>query len=258
MPREGAQAVDRACALLNAFSPQEPSLGLKELAERAKINKSTAHRLLNALSTAGLVQQDPQSREYAPGTRLLALASIVLEHLDLPKLAATPMARLVGAVKEAAYLATYTDGGTVYVAVVEGPSTVRLTARPGMVLPYHSTATGKVLLAALTREELNRRLPRTLRRLTPKTLGKRQLVLELRRVTEQGCAISYEEQEEGVCSVAVPVRDHSGVVAALAISGPSYRLSREKLAATVPRLRAAAGEIGVALGATAPKTRRTA
>ncbi|MEA2660702.1 MAG: hypothetical protein QOH08_274, partial [Chloroflexota bacterium] len=166
---EGARAVDRACALLNAFTPDRPSLGLKELADRAEINKSTAHRLLTALSRAGLIHHDPASREYSPGMRLAALGNIALARLDIAKLAIPPMARLAATAREAVFLAGYEDQGVAYLAVAEGPSTIRLSANVGMIVPYNTTATGKVLLAALSPAELAKLLPRNPPRPTPKT-----------------------------------------------------------------------------------------
>ncbi|MEA2661806.1 MAG: IclR family transcriptional regulator, regulon repressor, partial [Chloroflexota bacterium] len=216
--RDGAQAVDRACALLNAFSPERPVLGLKELATIVGINKSTAHRLLGAMCAAGLVLQDPKTHEYAPGMRLVVLGNVALARMDIARIAMPAMTRLAAAVRETAYLATYAEHGAAYLAVAEGPRTIRLTAHVGMVLPLHSTATGKVLLAALSKEEVAKRLPRTLPRLTPKTVTKAALGRELKRVQQQGYAISYDEHEVGICSIAVAIRDDTGVIAALAVS----------------------------------------
>lgn len=241
----------RACALLAGFSSERPEQGLGALASAAGIPKSTAHRLLGALEAAGFVQRDPASRCYSPGLGLARLGAIAVTRLDLGQAAAVPMRQLAADLEEAAYLARLLGPEVLYVAVIESRSTVRLTAQVGMTLPLHSTATGKVLLASLPAREVAALVARPLARLTPQTLtDPARLVEELQRVRERGWAMSYEEHELGVCSIATPVRDYTGsVVAALAVSGPSYRLPPEKLLGFLSRLRASTRRISAQLGA---------
>jgi DNA-binding IclR family transcriptional regulator len=108
---------------------------------------------------------------------------------------------------------------------------VRLVSTIGETLPLHATAVGKIHLAFGSEEELKARLPESLKRLTPKTVTERAaLVRELKTAVENGYAVDTGEHVEDVRAVAVPIKDYTGhVVGALAVSGPAYRLTAERM-----------------------------
>jgi len=170
--------------------------------------------------------------------------------LDEVRAAMGPMRSLVATVGEAAYLARLVETGVLYLAVMQSPNTVRLTAQVGMLLPTHSTATGKVMLTRLSTSALSKRFEQPLAAFTVNTITRpADLRPELAQVRRQGFAITYDEQTVGSCSVAAPIRDYTGeVVAALAVSGPSYRLSRARLTTISRNVRATAAVISAALG----------
>lgn len=217
------QSVDRALALLEALAQAETPLGVGDVAERTGLPQGTAHRLLHSLQVRGYVRRDA-SRKYALGTAVLRLGDAAQR--SLARSARPYLTQLVEASGETANLAVLEGDDVVYVAQVSSPHTLRMFAEVGRHVPPHSTAVGKVLLAALPRARAIALLRRTgLARRTPATITDLALFeRELDRVREQGWAADEEEQELGVRCVAVPVLGTGDqVVAAISLSGPAER-----------------------------------
>jgi IclR family transcriptional regulator, acetate operon repressor len=216
------QAVDRALALLETLAAAGAPLGIGEVVERTGLAQATVHRLLQSLQQRGYVRR-VGARKYAVGTAALRLGDAAQR--SLARSVRPLLAGLVEASGETANLAVLEGDDVVYVAQVPSPHTLRMFAEVGRHVPPHSTAVGKVLLAALPREQALALLGRTgLPSRTPATLtdlaGFEQ---ELDAVHANGWAADEEEQETGVRCVAVPLCDDDGVVAAVSLSGPAER-----------------------------------
>jgi DNA-binding IclR family transcriptional regulator len=205
MPSKPVQSVDRALDLLEALTDREES-GLVELAGRAGLRPSTAHRLLGTLVSRGYVVQSRDTGRYVLSYRVLELAGHVEQRTSRLRAVARPYLERARKVSgETANLVVLDDEDVVYVDQVEGPGAVRLFMEPGRKLPAHTTGAGKALLA--------------LRREWDLPAG------ELARIRRRGFAIDDSEHEEGVACVAAPVFDHSGAaVAAISVSGPAGRM----------------------------------
>ena len=238
-PRAGSvQSVDRALTLLEALAQAGAPVGVGELAERTGLPQGTAHRLLQGLQQRGYVRHDA-SRKYSVGTAALRLGDAAQR--SLARSARPYLAELVEASGETANLAVLEGDDVVYVAQVPSPHTLRMFAEVGRHVPPHSTAVGKVLLAAMPRERavavLRRTgLPRGRRRRSPPSTT---FDARARPVAEQGWAADEEEQETGVRCVAVPVGGTGQVVAALSLSGPAERFGGGRdpeLVATMQRV----------------------
>ncbi len=216
------QSVDRALSLLEALARAEAPIGVGELAEHTGLPQGTAHRLLHGLQLRGYVRHD-SSRKYSVGTAALQLGDAAQR--SLARSARPYLAELVEVSGETANLAVLEGDDVVYVAQVPSPHTLRMFAEAGRRVPPHSTAVGKVLLAAMPRE---RALAVLRRRGLPRRTGTTITSIadfdrELDLVHENGWAADEEEQEAGVRCVAVPVGDDGRVVAAVSVSGPSER-----------------------------------
>jgi IclR family transcriptional regulator, acetate operon repressor len=216
------QSVDRALALLETLAQAEAPMGVAEVAKRTGLAPGTAHRLLNSLLLRGYVRHDT-ARKYSVGTSALRLGDAALR--SLARAAGPALSELVAASGETANLAALEGDDVVYVAQVSSPHTLRMSAEVGRHVPPHSTAVGKVLLAALPRERALALLRRTgLPRRTPATITDLPAFeRELDLVRERGWAADEEEQEPGVRCVAVPVGAGEQVVAAISLSGPAER-----------------------------------
>jgi IclR family acetate operon transcriptional repressor len=218
------QSVDRALALLEALADAGFPLGIGEVAERTGLAQGTAHRLLHSLQRRGYVRR-VGGRKYSVGTAALRLGDAAQR--SLARSARPLLVDLVEASGETANLAVLEGDDVVYVGQVPSPHTLRMFAEVGRHVPPHSTAVGKVLLAALPRDEALALLRRTgLPARTSATITDLDAFeRELDEVHANGWAADEEEQEAGVRCVAVPVRDADGVVAAVSLSGPAERFA---------------------------------
>lgn len=223
------QSVDRAVAILNALSARKGHLGVTELSNELDLHKSTIHRLLVSLKQGGLVERDAKSRKYRLGIRLVELGYSVLNSRGLPQVALPYLHYLADEVKEVTYLAVQDGDRALNVLQVPGPHLVQSVSWLGSG-SLHSTSTGKVFLAHMSEEDLNSFLGKGLPAKTKDTITDAgELRAELERVREQGFATNWEEDQEGINAVAVPIRKSDGtVIAAMGVVGPSYRLTREK------------------------------
>jgi IclR family acetate operon transcriptional repressor len=231
-PVGSVQAVDRALDLLEALAQAESPLGVGELADRTGLPQGTAHRLLQSLHQRGYVRREA-SRKYSMGTGAVRLADAAQR--SLARSARPYLAELVALSGETSNLAVLEGDEVVYVAQVSSPHTLRMFAEVGRHVPPHSTAVGKVLLAALPREQALGIVRRTgLPGRTPATitdLG--AFVAELDLVATRGWAADEEEQETGVRCVAVPVGGPGPSLAALSLSGPAERFAGGRTAGLV-------------------------
>jgi IclR family acetate operon transcriptional repressor len=221
---ELVKSVDRALELLEALARADGPVGLAELAHDTGLPLGTAHRLLAGLLTRGYVRRTG-TRKYAIGNTALRLGEAA--ERSLARSAQPYLAELVEISGETANLAVLEDDDVVYVAQVSSPHTLRMYADVGRHVPPHSTAVGKVLLAALPRDRAEVMIARTgLLRRTPTTITNHAVFLaELDDVRRRGWAADREEQETGVRCVAVPVGGLGQVVAAMSVSGPVDRFT---------------------------------
>lgn len=250
MPRSLSPAVVTALSILELLGASQ-ELGVTELARKLGMAKSSVHRLLHTLAHKGYIEKNPQTGRYRLTYQLFAVAAAAAGRYGLKEVAAPVMERLAAEAGESANLGVLEADRVLNIHKVQGPHPIRLHIdAPGGVAAY-ATGLGKVLLAGLASEELERRLAGgRLARLTPTTITtRRALLVELRRVRTQGYAVDNEECSAGVRAVAAPVCDRSGsVVAAVSVAGPTHRLTDARLKALAPAARAAAAEISRRLG----------
>lgn len=247
----GSTVVSKLGLILDAFLAGGPSLSFGSLGRATGLPPGTLRRLLVGMIETGLLRQDPQTRNYELGPKILRLSHSVLNNLDYRKIAQPLMQRLVDEVQEAAYLAIRVDEYVLYVEVCQVRGrTMGLTAEVGTMYPLYGTGTGKVLLAhapASVREQV---LAGPLRRFTERTIDDPdRLAAELREIRRRGYAVNRQEFTDDVVSVAAPIFDRHGTnIAALAVSGPAYRLPDDRMAQLASRVQAVAAEISQQLG----------
>ncbi len=255
-PYPGTQSVARALSLLEAFTRERPEWGVRELARRVGLNKTTVFRLLGALEREGLVARNPSTDGYRLGPEAIALGARALATLDLRTEAREELEALARTTGETATLEVLAGSEVLILDEVAGPRVVGASPSVGTRWPVHATSTGKILLAwaeerradLFERAELAEPA-----RCTPSTISSRaELEAELEEVRRRGFAIAVDELEVGYAAAAAPVRDHQGdVVAAVSVGGPSARLRPERGEASVVAVRAAADRLSRRLGAPA-------
>jgi IclR family acetate operon transcriptional repressor len=230
----GTQSIDRAAQLLVAVADSVDPIGIGELAEATDLPKSTVSRLVAALERHALVQRDGARGPLRPGPVMMRLARRGVGDRDLVDLAADSLRRLADASSETINLAVPTPLGVEHLSQVDSHHFIGSTNWIGRRVPHTSTAVGKVFLAfgavRLTREHA-------------------ALRPELETVRARGYATAIGELEPGLAAIAAPVRDGSGdVLAALSISGPEGRLTRERITELAPGLLQEAATVSARLG----------
>jgi DNA-binding IclR family transcriptional regulator len=246
--RQSVQSIARACALLEALA-REPSAPLSRLSQATGLHPASAHRILRTLEEQGYVYHGASGGPYHLGPNLMWLGRRAAVHFPFREATRAEMRVLVGECGETVYTAILRDGDVLYVDVVESPHTIRLTSHVGDRYPAYLSATGRVLLGYVSPEELRSYLHRELQPSTEHTITDPAQLEEIIRVgVQKGFCIVAEEAEIGVTSVAAAIRGHdSDAIAALAISGPSYRMQErmEELSHMVMRY---AGRLSLTLG----------
>jgi len=247
--RRSVQSVDRALDLLEALTAAEGEVSITALAGRTKLHVSTVHRLLATLLRRGYVRQNPDTSRYYAGAKLAAFGDGRGRFNEL-RLAARPILRtLVDLTRETANLSVLDDTAAVYIETAASPQVVRLFTVVGNRVPLHATGAGKALLAALPTPRREGILDRTtLEPHTVKTIVERAaLTKALEAARANGYALDDEEFDDGVRCIAVAVGPVGAPIAALSISGPASRLTRQRCIDFAPQLRRCAQELAEAV-----------
>jgi len=222
-----SQSLERGLAVLSAFRPDRPALGISELSRELGLTRSTTHRYVATLATLRYLERDSATRRYRLGPRVLDLGFSMLRSLELREIAAPHLRRLTETTGHTSNLAIRDDIDVILIDRVRGrPGRyhhLEFSLHVGSRLPSYCSATGKALLAFLPRRDLERLLDRIdLVQRGPRTLtDKHSLMAELEHVRRTGLATNDEELESALRSIAAPVRSRSGeVVAAVNVAIP--------------------------------------
>jgi IclR family acetate operon transcriptional repressor len=243
--RTGAQAVERAMAILRCFDDGEDDLGISEIANRTGLRVSTAHRIVRALCGGGLMDQDRRSDRYRLGRTLVLLGQRAAAQLGLE--AARPaVERLAEATGESASLGTRQGDELVVVLVASSSQRLRFDHEQGGRIGLHASGMGQAVLAHSTRD-VARAVPEDmeLTRYTDHTVTDRAaLVAELTLVRERGYAVNDQGRWEGVVGIAAPLLGRDGLArAAVGVQGPSSRLTPDVVPAVAVEVLKAAEEL---------------
>ncbi|TLQ44735.1 IclR family transcriptional regulator domain-containing protein [Streptomyces marianii] len=242
---EFVESLARGLTVITAFGEGRPELSLTAVAEATGLARATARRALITLEHLGYVCSGDRVFRLTP--RVLSLGCPALSRTTLPDIAVPHMAELVRRVHDSASLAVLDGDDIRYTARVATERITSVDITVGTRFPAYAASMGRVLLAGLPARERADRLARTaLRPLTSHTVtDPARLLGLLDRVRDEGFALVDEELEEGLRSLAVPVRDHTDrIVAALNVAmHTARRTTDECLAGVLPPLRATAAAI---------------
>jgi DNA-binding IclR family transcriptional regulator len=243
-PQYPIESVDNALKILLLFG-ERSEVRLTDISDYLGVASSTAHRMLAMLLYRGFVRQDPVTKVYRPGTALTGVAYSILQRFDFRKELHPFLERLNVELRETVHLGLL-DGTMVrFIDAIESPQGVRVASRLGMSMPAPSTSTGKAMLAQLSQAEVHTLFPaEELEGLTDKSLRSRsELDRQLALVRKRGYAVSSEESEQGVSSVAVafaPSRAPARLAFNVAV--PTSRMSRQDQARIAKALQVAVHE----------------
>jgi DNA-binding IclR family transcriptional regulator len=239
----------KACQTLQLMAHESEAITPSMLAKRLTMSRTTAFRTLRTFVHEGLAEEVDGG--YRLGTGMLQLALLVLDQLDVRKVATPVLRQLAERSGETAHLAVFTGGRPLLVEVADSPNPLRVASRPGSVVDPHCSATGKVLLAHLPQGQQDAILAGlTLNQRTPRTItDPAALVTELAKVRSHGFALDDEEYIIGARCLAAPVRDAAGTVcAAIGITAAASRFTPQRTGEVAAMVMEAAQHLSCLVG----------
>lgn len=245
------RAVDRAIALLRAFRPEQPRLGLSELSRQVGLDKGTTRRLLQTLQLNGLVEHDERSQSYALAVGLIELGSAVTTGRELRDIAGPYLTEIAEKTGATSFLWVHVAGRALCVDRVRAslPHVDATWFAVGAQAPLNCGGGPRVILAYL--DELQRRQALALempKRAPASQTDPELLWLEAERIRVQGWELAADDFFIGLTGVGVPIFDRSGALAgALSISSLTSIVAPEGHPAHLDALRDAAKRIGARL-----------
>jgi IclR family transcriptional regulator, pca regulon regulatory protein len=229
---EFVQSLDRGLAVIRAFDADHTDLTLSEVARITGLTRASVRRFLHTLVELGYMRTD--GRRFSLRPKILELGYAYLSSLTLPEVAMPHLERLVERTHESSSVSVLDGDEVVYVARVPTKRIMRIAISVGTRFPAFATSMGRVMLAGQSETWLDEYLTSAdLHRITRRTIvDSEQLRAELARIQGQGWAMVDQELEEGLRSLAAPIRDEQGrVVAAINISAHASRGGMEAMRA---------------------------
>lgn len=226
-------------------------IGVTEIAKQIDINKSSVYRILSTLVQYGYIEQDSETGRYKLGYKFLEVSTKLLDSIDLREEAKPFLLELENETNEVIHLVVYDQGEVVYIEKLEGNETLRMHSKVGKRAPMHCTSVGKAILAHLPSSVVLEILERRgMAMHTEHTItDKDQFLKELIQVKQKGYALDLEENETGITCIAAPIFDHLGkVIAAISISGPTIRMTDERMESLQDRMIEIGKQISARLG----------
>jgi IclR family transcriptional regulator, KDG regulon repressor len=245
------KSVSRALDIVALVGMKKGGLGVTEIANQIDINKSSVFRTLSTLVQYGYVEQDCDTGKYKLGYKFLDMSSKLLESIDIRAEAKPFLQELEQKTNEVIHLVVYDQGEVVYIEKLEGNETLRTHSKVGKRAPMHCTSVGKAILAHLHENDVRAIIERKgMPYHTEHTLNSMEALLEeLNRIRRRGYALDLEENEYGITCIAAPVFDHLGnVVAAVSISGPTTRMTKDRLNQLGPMMIKTSQQLSARLG----------
>ncbi len=235
------RSVERALDILLCFA-EKNEWSLTEISRKVALNKSTVFRLLYTLENKGFLQRDPETEKYRLGLRMWELSVHVKLSDDMATLFLPEMTLLRDRLGETVSLYVRDHLERVRIQAVESTQAIRRVAPVGARMPLALGASSKILVAYASPDVQQQVLndPEW-----PPQVDRNDFRCQLEQILRQGYATSIEEREPGTSAVSAPIINRSGnLIAALAVSGPSSRLSPEKMVEIAPVVIETAARMG--------------
>lgn len=250
-PDQLVQSLDRALNILEKIVKSDDGLGVTELSNSLGLHKSTTYRLLATLAYREYVKQDSKNDKYKVGIKLFELGNLALNKLEVRNEVRPFLEELMAKTGETIHLGVIDDSEVVYIDKVESPQTIRMYSEVGKRAPVHCTGLGKVLLAYSSLEVIDKFIEENgLPAYTNNTITEVDIFKKhLDKIRRQGFAIDNVEHEEGIRCIAGPIFNYKGnAVASFSISGPTMRVTEDKISDFVELVRAYSKKMSRALG----------
>lgn len=226
------KSVDRALRLLSFISSLSEPIGVNQLSRDVRMHKATVSRLLGTLLAHGFVAKEPVTERYTLGLAFIQASTVSLARIGFLDAARSVLQSLAESSGETATLAVRDGDWSLTLDQVTPDRLIVNMNWIGMRTPLHCTSDGKVLLAWAEETDLKEFLSRALISPTERSITRPdELRKELAEIRKLGYAVANEELEVGLTGVAAPVEGRTGlVIASISVSGPSSRMTPERMA----------------------------
>lgn len=239
--------IAKAIEILDIVTGFGRAVRFSELGECSPYPKATLHRLLQTLTSRGMLAYDDDRHTYSPGLHLVRLGQRAWSQSSLAPLAKPYLDALAADVKETIHLAQMENGMVVFIDKRKSGEQFETMAQPGRVAPAHCTGVGKAMLAFMPPDKREHALrQQAYERFTPSThVGQETLIEELETIRKEGIAFDRQEHEQGIMSIAAPIfGGGEKVIGALSIVTSTFRMSPDELNRFRPALLRTATQIG--------------
>ncbi|WP_440880448.1 IclR family transcriptional regulator [Tenacibaculum sp. C7A-26P2] len=224
-------SIIKAFELLNAFTVEKNTWGVRELAQKTGYNKSTVYRILNTLSVLNVIHQNSNDK-YSLGSKLFELGNRVSIYKSIRKLSNDSIKKTALEIQETVLLSIIKDNQVFHINKADSLHGLKMNTSIGAYQPIYATASGKLLFSFLDEDEKENIINNTdLKKYTKNTITSRnELLKELEKIKNQGFALDIEELEPGLICIAIPVKNKNGnIIASLSASGPLSRFRMKNI-----------------------------
>lgn len=247
-PVQSAERIFQVMELL----AENGEMGLMEISAALELHKSTVHRLLMSLIYMGYAKQDEETQKYMLSYKIVGMAGKVLERMDILKVAKPYLERLSDLSGETVHLVQREGNNILYIYKIEARvGTIRMVSHVGMVHPMYCSGVGKAIMAALPEYEVKQIWNESIiEKKTDKTITDfEEMKKVLEEVKRNGYALDDEENEKGVRCIAACVMGYQHEARyAFSISGPTSRMTRERVRELAVDVRKVQEELSEELG----------
>ena len=232
-PNYPVKSLEKALIILRLMIEERQPLSLTEIGKKLNFGKGTVHRILATLRSHQFVRQDPQTLKYGLGFMASEMSKAINAENYIVKIMEPHLKKLSDSCPEAISASILESSEIRYIARFESSEPLRVSIGVGTRFPAHCTATGKVLLSALSTEQLEKLYEGRddIPTLTKNSIGSfTRLLKELKQIRDQNLALDFGEALVDVNCVARPIRDSKNeIITAISISGPASRMTQQKM-----------------------------
>jgi IclR family transcriptional regulator, KDG regulon repressor len=225
-------AIDKVLDLLEVILEQRKDVSIAEMSRLAHLDSSTAHRIASRLLQRGYLTQKSHRGNYFLSMKFLDYANVIRSSIRIADIALPFMDQLTKETRETVSLSILNGLQAVRIERTISEHFLNVSPPIGGIIPLYCTGEGKVLLASMEQDALNNYFSKV--KLTKETVNTvtdiKKLKIELGEIRLKGIAFDNEERAIGTVSIAAPIKNENGVVAAIAILIPTPRYNDNRLA----------------------------
>lgn len=239
------KTLDNSLEILEMFTKEKPSWGVRELAQELNMSHSVVYRVLKTFEKHRFLRQDKLTERYEFGIRLLEYGIIVKNLYPFESQIKMVMQDLSQNVRENTFLTWLDNNECLCLEIGEVQNSVKFSVEKGSRTPIYAGASNRAIMAYLPEEEIDNIIEKGIEPITPMTVIKpEKLKKSLEEIRLGGYSLTVGEYTKDVTGLAVPLFDSENkIIASLTIAGPSYRIDEEKINSFLPLLKEAGAKI---------------